>query len=104
MSCKHVETNVYRVLKMCPNCPFKDNGKAMHLNDGAVEEIKKDLLENDGSFNCHKTVYNLDMEMNSCGCKQELKMCAGAYEFLKKEDKPNQQMRLAKVFGVEDGD
>jgi len=101
-----VETNVYRVLKPCSNCPFTDNGEAMHLRDGRVDEIKAMLLEDKGnSFNCHKTVYNLEKDMSPYdGGKHPLKMCAGAYNFLKKEDKPNDIMQIAERLGIEDGE
>lgn len=97
-----VESNVYRVTQMCSNCPFKDNGKSIQLNEGRVEEIKEMLLEGTHkSFNCHKTVYNLDVNMEPYQGTQELKMCAGAYEFLKKQGKPNAQMQIAKRLGIE---
>lgn len=35
---------IYRCSDYCNNCPFKDNGVAMDLNDGRVDEIKKMLL------------------------------------------------------------
>ena len=77
-----VKTNTYRVVesKGCSDCPFRDNGKAMQLRDGRVDEIKAMLLESDqNSFNCHKTVY-----------------------ILKAHGKPNLQMRLAYSLGVEE--
>jgi len=37
--------------------------KAIKLADGRLDEIIEELLK-DGSFNCHKTVYNLDENMN----------------------------------------
>ena len=99
-----VETNCYRVLKPCSNCPFVDNGKAMHLDEGRVDGLKEMLLEDSGnSFNCHKSVYNLDKNMNPYdGGTQPLKMCAGAYNFLKKMGKPNDIMQIAERLGVED--
>lgn len=98
-----VETNEYRVLKMCSNCPFRDNGEAVHLDDGRVDDIKKMLLENDhNSFTCHKTAYNLDKDMNPVeGFVQPKKMCAGAYEYLKKMGRPNIMMRIAMASGIE---
>lgn len=101
--CELVETNEYRVLKMCGNCPFRDNGKAVHLEDGRVEDIKKTLLENDmNSFTCHKTSYNLDINMNPVtDIVQSPKMCAGAYEYLKKIGRPNIMMRLASMKGID---
>ncbi len=96
---KLVKTNEWRVTKMCGNCPFKDDGKAIHLRAGRVDDIKKQL-ESGESFSCHKTVYNLDVDMNPTE-EQPLKMCAGAYEYLKKINKPNQIMQVAERFGYE---
>ena len=58
------------------------------------------LNKKDSSFNCHKTVYNLDNEMNQTE-NQDLKMCFGAYEFLKKNKKTNLQMRLALILNID---
>lgn len=103
MSQELVESNIYRVTKMCSNCPFRDNGKAIHLEEGRVDQIKAYLLSDDqGSFSCHKTAHNLDTEMNGYkGEPQKPKMCAGAYEYLKKEGRPNLMMRLAVSMGIE---
>lgn len=92
---KIVKSNIYRCTEFCPNCPFKDNGKKINLHKDRVKELKKMLLtEEDSSFNCHKTVYNLDNEMQKTEV-QDLKMCYGA--FLVKANKKvlNKQMRLA---------
>lgn len=95
-----VKTNIYRVLKPCSNCPFSDNGKKIDLVKGRVDSIKQDLLDG-GHFTCHKTVYDLDINMNEANAGQTPKMCAGAYNFLKERDKPNEAMRLALKLGVE---
>jgi len=95
-----VKTNEWRVLEPCSNCPFLDNGKAMHLNEGRVDDIKEDL-RNGGNFTCHKTVYGLrtDMESDEESTQQQPKMCAGAYLYLKKLRIPNTIMNLAKAMG-----
>lgn len=89
----------------CPNCPFKDNGKAVKLNDGRVDDIKAELLSGEmNSFNCHKTVYNLDLDMEHVTTHtQPLKMCYGAYKYLKDNNKQNLQMELyERFYGKED--
>lgn len=65
----------------------------MHLNEGRVDNIKEGLDEG-GSFNCHKTVYDLDENLEP-SAPQSLKMCFGAYAYLKKEGKQNQVMQVA---------
>ena len=98
-----VKTNMYRVLEPCNNCPFTDDGKKIHLNKGRVDSIKEDLIKHpDNSFTCHKTVYNLDVDMNEItDYKQERKMCAGAFLYLKSIKKPNTMMVLAQRIGLE---
>lgn len=85
--------NVYRITKVCSNCPFRDDKYAIHLSEGRLDEIKKTLLQGE-NFVCHKTVYSENEE-------QKPLMCAGAYEFLINEGKPNQIMQIAERFGVE---
>lgn len=96
-----MKPSVYRCEKACSNCPFMDDGKAIHLEEGRVDEIKATLLSDDNeSFNCHKTVYNLDESMEETE-HQELKMCYGAYKFLRENGRANMQMRLAYVLGID---
>jgi len=85
-----LHSNMYRIIKMCSNCPFRNDEHAILLADGRLDSIKTSLL-NGENFTCHKTVYSEDPN----------KMCAGAYEFLVKEDRPNQIMQLADRLGVE---
>ena len=91
---------IYRKTSHCANCPFLDNGKKIHLVDGRVADIKDGLLEG-GSFNCHKTVYNLDEKMMPTE-EQSLKMCYGAYLFLKENGVQNQVMQVAERLLGED--
>ena len=87
--------SIYRCLKYCSNCPFKDNGKAINLQKGRVDSIKEELLGSpQNSFNCHKTVYNLDDQMQPTE-EQKLKMCYGAFRFLLENGSSNQQMQIA---------
>ena len=96
-----VKTNMWRVIEQCSNCPFKDNGKSIHLDKGRMDEIKADLLAGE-NFVCHKTLYGLDVNMKLTDESQTPKMCAGAYRFLKKLGKPNQIMQLAQRMGYDE--
>lgn len=78
---------------MCNNCPFRGDEHAIALEEGRLDSIKESLL-NGESFTCHKTIYE-------GGNNDVPKMCAGAYEFLKKENRPNQIMQIADRLGVE---
>lgn len=94
--------SIYRCLKYCGNCPFKDDGKAINLQKGRVEDIKKYLLEStDHSFNCHKTVYDLDENMEPTD-KQDLKMCYGAYKYLLENNMLNRQMQIASRMNLDE--
>ena len=96
-----VKTNAFRCLEHCPNCPFLDDGKAMHLEPGRVDAIKEKLLSStDENFICHKTAYSLDNDMEPTQ-KQERKMCYGAYLFLKKKKRPNAIMQIAERLGLD---
>ena len=96
-----VETNVYRCTEFCPNCPFKDMGKKINLDANRIPELEKYLLEvRESSFNCHKTVYNLDNDMNPTE-HQALKMCYGAWLLKRKHHIYNIQMRLAISWGID---
>lgn len=93
--------SVYRCEKHCSNCPFLDDGKSINLREGRVDDIKETLLSSDSeSFNCHKTVYNLDENMNETD-EQELKMCYGAFRYLQDNSRANTQMRLAYMMGID---
>lgn len=89
-----LEYNIYRITKMCEDCPFRTkDGSNMRLNEGMLDSIKKDLLDGE-TFTCHKTIYQ---DTDKIG----MKMCAGAYEFLKRKNKPNQIMQIAERLGYE---
>lgn len=97
-----VKTNVYRCTEYCNNCPFLDDGKKVHLQEGRVDAIKAELLEDDrNSFTCHKTAYNLDDKMEQTE-PQAPKMCKGAYDYLNEVNRPNLMMRIAKVKGIDE--
>jgi hypothetical protein len=88
-----LHSNMYRITKMCSNCPFRNDEHAIHLSEGRLDSIKEALLRGE-NFVCHKTVYSKDS-------KQKPLMCAGAYEFLIKNKQPNQIMQIAERIGVE---
>ena len=101
MATEIVKTNIYRCLEYCPNCPFKDNGKKIDLVNGRVKELVQMLIhEENSSFNCHKTVYNLDNEMQETE-HQELKMCYGAFLLKAKKQVLNLQMKLALSYDID---
>ena len=81
-----LEVNEWRVLEPCEDCPIEYGDKAMNLKKGRVAAIKKDLRDGE-SFNCHKTVYDKGYDYP--------RMCAGAYNYLKRLKRPNNIMQIA---------
>ncbi len=43
----NLSPDIYRCTNYCNNCPFKDDGKAMHLDVGRVDQIKATLLKSE---------------------------------------------------------
>jgi hypothetical protein len=51
----------FSLKKPCANCPFRNDDKAIELQDGRKEQIIEDLLSGvEPSFPCHSTVYRPD--------------------------------------------
>ena len=57
----------------------------MHLKKGRMDDRKKNLL-NGENFICHELLYLEE--------KSTKKMCAGAYEYLREQNKPNHIMNV----------
>lgn len=57
------------------------------------------LLEEQGTFSCHKTVDYSDEEEASEPCREEEEHCAGAMILLEKLEQPNQWMRWMERLG-----
>lgn len=78
----------------CNDCPFIKNGR-MHnsLGEGRMSEIVE-YVRDDRTFECHKTVYNNNVEAQHC---------AGALLFMEQSsERPNQPMRIAERLGLYD--
>lgn len=93
----------FRLKKPCKNCPFRREG-GIELRPGRLEQIVKNLLENDhDSFVCHKTVdYSNEERWDENGryeMTQRESMCAGAAALLMKRGRPTVGMRLAFLTG-----
>ena len=81
----------FNLKKPCKDCPFKTDTLEGWLGEERAEEISNDLIYNQGTFACHKTLQ---------AAKQE--HCAGALILLEKLDRPNQMMRIAERLGYYD--
>ncbi len=91
-----IEYNIYRCTKPCDDCPFVDRHK-LHISENRINEIKAQL-DSGLSFNCHKTVYP---EVFGKEHDVGLKMCWGAWKYVKDTNNPNQQMQVAERLGIE---
>lgn len=77
--------------KPCRDCPFiKNSSTNQTLTPERLMDIKQDLLYQDASFTCHKT---LDLPYH------DHQHCAGALMYLEEKNRPNQWMRIAERLG-----
>lgn len=77
--------------KPCKDCPFiKNSSTNRTLEPERLMEIKNNLLYQDASFTCHKT---LDLP------KHDQQHCAGALMYLEERNRPNQWMRIMERLG-----
>lgn len=76
--------------KPCSNCPFRNDGQGVLLNEERIKEILKQ-----DSFVCHKSVYDSNIQKKST---QSRLQCAG-HMTIKGND--NGFVRLAKRMGLE---
>lgn len=90
----------FRIKTPCANCPFRNDGKAIELAEGRLQNIIDGLLEDDWStFHCHKTTHSLrggnfdeDGIYHESGAEA---MCAGSMAYLHKAGRPTVEMRYA---------
>jgi hypothetical protein len=83
----------FNLKKPCKDCPFIQGSTTnVTLAEGRLKEIAGSLMQG-MSFTCHKT---LELESS----RQE--HCAGALQYLEREEKPNQIMRIAERIGLYD--
>ncbi|MEC0225926.1 hypothetical protein [Paenibacillus alba] len=83
----------FNLRRPCKDCPFIQGSRTnTTLAEGRIESIVSDLM--DGmTFACHKTI-----EFKS----SEQEHCAGALQYLEREERPNQLMRIAERIGLYD--
>jgi len=97
----------------CAKCPFRADIPA-YLTRGRVDELRRELLEQDKTFACHQTVdyaamaeVALDDDDDEAAAYAaiphgEEQHCAGAAILLEKYDRPNQMMRwIARIGGYD---
>lgn len=75
----------------CKDCPFiKGSSTNRTLTSERLREIKHNVLREDASFTCHKT---LDLPYH------DQQHCAGAAMYLEHRNRPNQWMRIMERLG-----
>lgn len=94
----------FELTKLCKNCPFRTDSLKGWLGRKRAEEISFAILEQQGTFPCHKTVdYNNEHDEDGDGVvHQDSQHCAGAMIMLEKMQRPNQMMRIAERLGMYD--
>lgn len=80
----------------CPECPFRTD-VVPYLRRARIKALQEDLVDNQRSFTCHKTLkWVTDEGLEST---PESQHCAGAMILLEKLEKPNQWMRWMERLG-----
>lgn len=91
----------FEMTKPCKNCPFRTDCRKGWLGKNRAKEISFAILEQQGTFPCHKTV-DYDSEDGEGITHQDSQHCAGAMIMLEKMQRPNQMMRIAERLGMYD--
>lgn len=84
----------------CGDCPFRNDGKGIKLNNERAQEILEAITDQQKTFSCHKTVdydamdedEEYDGDYHVPGYDEE--HCGGALIFLEHIERPNQMMRI----------
>lgn len=89
-----MEKQPFLIKKPCSNCPFRNDHKAIKLDEGRREHIIESLLLGaEQSFPCHKTVYHKNTEkLNS--------LCPGAAAVARKAGRDTVLIQVATRLGL----
>lgn len=93
----------FALKKPCADCPFRNDDKAINLQEGRKEQILEDLLSGkNATFHCHKTVYrkgvdNFDEEGSYH--PTDVAMCPGAMAVARKLGRDPQMIQVAERMG-----
>lgn len=92
----------FEMTKPCKNCPFRTDSLKGWLGKNRAKEIAFAIIQQQGTFPCHKTVdYDSDEEGEGVA-NGDSQHCAGAMIMLEHMEKPNQMMRIAERIGLYD--
>ena len=87
----------------CSDCPFRNDGQSINLQDGRREQIIEDLLSGvSTTFHCHKTVYRKDadnFDEDGNYKPQDVMMCPGAMAVARKLGRDPQMIQIAERMG-----
>lgn len=56
----------FNLKRMCANCPFRDDDKAIPLQRGRLSGIVESLQDDYNTFPCHKTTHGAAKEESAC--------------------------------------
>ncbi len=88
--------NEFTLTEPCSNCPFRTD-LTFYLDASRINEIA-DALENQLTFNCHKTTYFTDDGEVDIGPKT--RACAGARAVMANEGRSMQMERISERLGI----
>lgn len=84
----------FNLRRPCKHCPFRTDIPPFLTRDRAIE-IAMSLTDQDGTFQCHKTIDHDDETGDYIPTSEHEEHCAGALIILEKLNQPNQLMRVA---------
>lgn len=94
----------FKLTRLCTNCPFRKDDKAIPLQPGRREGIIEDLLTNKTDhFPCHGTVHRKDgrnFDENERYVANDVQHCPGAVAVCSKYGREPQMVQIAKRLGV----
>ena len=91
----------FNLTNPCEHCPFR-NDIDPFLTTGRAEEIVEAIVNQQGTFPCHKTTVPSDEDDDGGGGMMVTKKsehCAGAMIMLEHMQRPNQLMRISERLG-----
>lgn len=91
----------FALKRPCTNCPFRNDDRAIELNEGRKDEIMLSILKGDNpSFSCHKTIYSDSYNVIDKSPPREPSVCPGAAAVARKFGRDMVIIQVATRMGV----
>lgn len=88
-----------RLNKPCANCPFRSDGKAIHLSPGRRQGIHESITKYGENFTCHKHNDHDDLGAAINDPSKNI-TCAGMLVYLTHLKRPNTMMQVMSRLGA----